>query len=103
MKEKAKYTGESMENFKHIMLLVSLVHMGLKGLSLLYFSTQSQLNHNQYMLQLMLITSVSAAANSRSPLFHTLKVFICLNLIIYILRGKPIPHNESFKAANLFR
>jgi hypothetical protein len=75
MKETAKYTGEPRENFKNIILSVNMVQMGLLDISLLHFSTQSQLNHTQYMLQLMLITSVPAAANSRVSTFSNFEGF----------------------------
>jgi len=86
MKKTAKYTGKPRENFKNIILSVNLVQMGLIGLLLLHFSTQSQLNHTQYMLQLMLKTSVPAAANNRVSTFTNFEGFHLTE-----------PHNLHFK------
>jgi len=86
IKETVKYTGEPREYFKNIILSFNLVQMGLIGLSLLHFSTHSQLNHTQYILQLMQITSMPAAANSRVSTFSNFEGFRMTE-----------PHNLHFK------
>jgi len=85
MKE-TKYTVEPRENFKNIILSVNLVQVGSIGLSLLHFFTQSQLSHTQHILQLMHITSVPAAANSRVSTFSNFEGFHVTE-----------PHNLHFK------